>query len=183
MSDPDVVLTHDLDGDPFTCQSCANDADANAHTLYDMLAGPLAADPDGAWPALVADRARVAVAERQDAELYCWCGHTLHYPDCACDAGLSCARRYALELPARTADEARARFACPGETMEHWPESVDGPEYGQGDWLVTCGACGAEAWVRGALEPDPDDRPGDHGGDDPGYRQHMQDAGRGALLP
>jgi hypothetical protein len=158
------VLTHDLDGDPFTCSSCAMEPPelgANLHTLYAWLNDPHTSPADDPiafpdeWCEAIADRARVRVAELTADELYCWCGHSLHYPDCACaepveayGPGLTCAQRYRLEMytPSRSGAghmHPPRGWRCPGQDAEHWPGNVQ-PGTGDetGAVVVECGACG-----------------------------------------
>lgn len=140
----DRILTHDLDGDPFTCATCSNEPAAlagNAHTLYDYLAATCPEPEAAEWLDVIEASAAVHVAMTDDVELYCWCGHGLHYPDCACDDGLACAKRWAVEMTVPDEETARARFVCPGETAEHWAELAMASRDGSG-WLVTCGHCG-----------------------------------------
>lgn len=153
----DAILTHDLDGDPYTCSMCGDDLEPNAHTLYDWLAhGPVAvlgpydrlmAGTRPGWTEYVREHAAVSVAELDDGNAYCWCGHSLHYPDCACDAGpdgLTCAKRYALEAFTQPDPHlAPEAWHCPSEDAEHWPKHIE--QAGDGQLLITCGYCAAES--------------------------------------
>lgn len=150
------MLTHDLDGDPFTCSACALDRDANAHNLYDALPNLHEYGDPSAWRAIIEDRARATVARIDADALLCWCGHALHYPDCACfeppdvyvPGRLTCAKRYAAELcaPGTSASGALITprgWECPSEHAEHWPKSCRRSTWEEdaGAVIVECGYC------------------------------------------
>lgn len=109
--------------EPEYCEWCENDGEVNAHTLLSaatrLLAeaksranDPLAYEAQ-AFALMVIDftenNARPEPAEVTDAEIICWCGHSLHYPNCIDPEGschtlqtqpspLTCASRYKDKL-------------------------------------------------------------------------------------
>jgi hypothetical protein len=153
----ETTLEHAAASSALYCPDCWGgdpDLDANAHTLAQYL-GALEGEPSaGEWLAMLTEQATPHVAQLDADGAWCWCGHSLHYPDCACDDGLACADRYRLEAytppscPHGRQLEAPPAWSCPFEPSEHWPEAV--AAIGPGVWLVTCGHCGGSAEVHAA---------------------------------
>ena len=74
---PSLALVHEPGADARDCDTCVMSGDENAHTMRDYLPHGLS----GLQPEL--DRiATCYPAEILADELVCWCGHSLHLPEC-----------------------------------------------------------------------------------------------------
>lgn len=95
-------LRHDGAEDQTVCPWCDLDGDINAHTEVDQVAG-VHKDPEAALVSVADIGEDIAQMGITYSTLLCWCGHSLHLPDCEKitydddDMSCRCAERVAIE--------------------------------------------------------------------------------------